>query len=67
MMVIKSLLDGTKSIKVANVQTYLEIIYISGALVSMSDYESTGPSLIPDEDNQHTAHPAVHPPKRDGQ
>ena len=49
-----------------------DIIYIylythlSGAVVSTSDYESAGPSLIPDKGRQHTAHPAVHPPKRVG-
>ena len=32
-------------------------------MVSESDYESAGPSLIPDEGRWCTAHPAVHPPK----
>ena len=35
-------------------------------MVSTSDYESAGLSSILDEDKQHTAHPAVHPPKRVG-
>ena len=35
---------------------------LSGAVVSTSDYESTGPSSIPDEGSRCTAHPAVHPP-----
>ena len=34
-----------------------------GAVVSTSDYEFTGPSSIPDENSQRTAHPTVHPPK----
>ena len=37
---------------------------LSGAVVSTSDFESTGQSSISDEDSQHTAHPAVHPPKQ---
>ena len=36
------------------------------AVVSTSDYESTGLSSIPDEGRRRTAHPAVHPPKRVG-
>ena len=40
---------------------------LSGAEVSTSDYQSAGQNLIPDEDRQHTAHPAVHPSKRVGQ
>ena len=39
---------------------------LSGAVVSTSDHQSAGLSLTPDEDSQHTAHPAVHPPKRVG-
>ena len=39
---------------------------LSGAVVSTSEYESAGPSSIPDEGKQHTAHQAVHPPKRVG-
>ena len=35
-------------------------------MVSTSDYESTDPSPIPDEESRRTAHPAVHPPKRIG-
>ena len=37
---------------------------LSDAVVSTFDYESAGPSSIPDEGNQRTAHPAVHLPKR---
>ena len=37
---------------------------LSGAVISTSDYESAGPSSIPDEGRRNTAHPAVHPPKR---
>ena len=40
------------------------IHYISGAVLSMYDYESAGPSLIPDKGSRCTAHPAVHPPKK---
>ena len=36
---------------------------LSGAVVSTSDYEFAGPSLIPEEDRRCTAHPTVHPPK----
>ena len=35
----------------------------SGAVVSTSDYESAGLSLIPDEGSRCIAHPTVHPPK----
>ena len=37
--------------------------HISCAVVSMSDYESAGLSLIPDEGSWRTVHPSVHPPK----
>ena len=39
---------------------------LSAAVVSTSDYESTGPSSIKDEGRRHTAHPAVHPPESVG-
>ena len=39
----------------------------NGAVVSTSDYEPAGLSLIPDEGRGHTAHPAVHPFRRVGQ
>ena len=35
--------------------------YLNGAVVSTSDYESAGPSSIPDKDSQHTDHQAAHP------
>ena len=34
----------------------------SDAVVSTSDYESAGSSLIPNEGSRRTAHLAVHPP-----
>ena len=46
-----------------------DIVYLyrlSGAGVSTPDYESAGPSSIPDEGSRRTVHPAVHPSKRIG-
>ena len=39
---------------------------LNGAVVSTSNYESAGLSLIPDEDSGHIAHPVVHSPKQVG-
>ena len=57
--------------KKLNIIDYIFFIYhiggtigvVNGAVVSTSDYESAGPSLIPDKGRRHTAHPGVHLPK----
>ena len=36
---------------------------LNGAVISMSDYESAGPSSISVKDSRRTAHPTVHHPK----
>ena len=41
----------------------LTLQHFSGAVGSTSDYESAGPSSIPNENRRRTVHPAVHPPK----